>query len=203
MDDRAEAPNVTRMLLDLSGGDRAAFDRLVPVVYDELRGMARRHLDRERADHTLSTTALVHAAYVRLVDLTRVSWQDRAHFFAVAAGVMRRILIDWARAARAQKRGGAVAPLSLDAPPPGADAAGGPLDPPADTRADGLLALDEALDRLARRSERQARVVECRYFAGLTLDETAAALDVSPTTVKQDWRLARAWLYRELQGDAP
>jgi RNA polymerase sigma factor (TIGR02999 family) len=191
--------DVTRLLLDLSGGDEQALDRLLPLVYEELRRLARRHLGREREMHTLSTAELVHEAYCRLVDLTRMTWRDRAHFFAVAAGVMRRILVDWARARKAQKRGGDLVPLSLDALSP--DAAGGraALDLPADQRAEELLALDELLDRLALLNARQARVVEYRYFAGLSVEETAEALGISATTVKQDWMLARTWLYRELQ----
>ena len=182
--------DVTRLLHDLSGGDAEARDALLGAIYGELRRIAHGALGGERAAHTLTTTELVHEAYLRLVDVTRVSWQDRAHFFAVAARVMRRVLVDWARARRAGKRGGGEVPLSLD------DVAGGVADA---GRADELVALDEALDRLAARSERQARVVECRYFAGLTIEETAEALGVSPTTVKQDWVLARTWLFRELR----
>ena len=187
--------DVTRLLLDLSGGDRAAMDRLLPVIYGELRRIAHERLRRERDDHTLSTTELVHEAYLRLVDVTRVQWRDRAHFYAAAAGVMRRLLVDWARARRAEKRGGSADPISLDGM-----AGEGPAAP---VRPEELLALDEALDRLRVRSERQARVVECRYFAGLSIEETAEALGVSPTTVKDDWRLARTWLYRELRSTLP
>jgi RNA polymerase sigma factor (TIGR02999 family) len=187
--------DVTRLLLDLSGGSREAMDRLLPAIYGELRRIAQERLRRERDDHTLSTTDLVHEAYLRLVDVTRVQWRDRAHFYAAAAGVMRRLLVDWARAKHAEKRGGDARAISLDGM-----AGEGPAAP---TRPEELLALDEALDRLRARSERQARVVECRYFAGLSIEETAEALGVSATTVKDDWRIARAWLYRELRTALP
>jgi RNA polymerase sigma factor (TIGR02999 family) len=192
-------PDVTRLLVDLSAGDRAAADLLYPRVYGELLRLARERLRHERDGHTLATVDLVHEAYLRLVDGAAVGWQDRAHFFAVASSVMRRLLVDWARARRAAKRGGDRQPLSLDAAPSGAsdgvllDSVAAPV------RDDTLIELDEALTRLAARSDRQARVVECRYFGGLTIEETAEALGVSPSTVKDDWRLARAWLYRELQ----
>jgi RNA polymerase sigma factor (TIGR02999 family) len=187
--------DVTRLLLDLSGGDREAMDRLLPAIYGELRRIAQERLYREREGHTLSTTDLVHEAYLRLVDVTRVQWRDRAHFYAAAAGVMRRLLVDWARARHAAKRGGAADAVSLDAL-----AGEGPAAP---ARPEELLALDEALDHLRARSERQARVVECRYFAGLSIEETAEALGISPTTVKDDWRIARAWLYRALRTALP
>lgn len=183
-------PDVTRLLHDARSGAEGAHDRLLATVYQELNVIARAHLRRERPDHTLSSTALVHEAYVRMVDLTAVSWTGRAHFFAVASQAMRRVLVDWARARRADKRGGDAAPLSLDA---------AEIDPAAPARPDEIVALDEALRRLACRSERQARVVECRYFGGLSIEETAGALGVSPTTVKDDWRLARAWLFREMR----
>ena len=181
---------VTRLLIDLSAGDRAAAERLLPLVYAELQRLAHARLRHERDGHTLATVDLVHEAYLRLVDVTRVDWRDRSHFFAVAASVMRRLLVDWARGRAAGKRGGGQAALSLDALP-----GDGVASPP---RPESLVALDEALSRLALRSDRQARVVECRYFAGLSIEETATALGVSPTTVKDDWRLARAWLYRDM-----
>ncbi len=183
----ADSGDVTQWLHRLAAGDGAAADRLLPLVYAELRRIASERLRRERDGHTLAPTDLVHEAFLRLADATQVGWADRAHFFAVAAGVMRRLLVDWARARRAEKRGGGAPHVSLDAT--GAAPAVGAVD-----RAEALLALDEALADLARRSERQARVVECRYFAGLTIEETAEALGVSPTTVRVDWRLARAWL---------
>lgn len=182
--------NLTVLLRQLSSGDDEVMGHLLPAIYEELHRIAQERLYRERTGHTLSATDLVHEAYLRLVDQTRAAWRDRAHFFAAASVVMRRLLVDWARARQAQKRGGDESPISLD----DVDAP----DPEAPVRPDELVALDEALDLLALRSERQARVVECRYFAGLSIEETAEVLGVSPTTVKDDWRLARAWLYREV-----
>ncbi|HEX8298985.1 MAG TPA: sigma-70 family RNA polymerase sigma factor [Rubricoccaceae bacterium] len=192
----ADTADVTRLLTDLAAGNRGAADALLPLVYKELCGLASSRLRREREGHTLATTDLVHEAYLRLVDVTQVEWRDRGHFFAAAAGAMRRVLVDWARARQADKRGGTAMPLSLDSLADQGILAAAPM------RADDLLALDEALVRLAGLSERQARVVECRFFAGLSAEETAAALDVSEKTVQRDWRLARAWLYRETHPDA-
>jgi RNA polymerase sigma factor (TIGR02999 family) len=179
--------DVTGLLLDWSNGEEAAKSHLLEVVYGELRRLARARLRRERADHTLSPTALVHEAYVRLIDQQRVQWQGRAHFFAVAARIMRRILIDHARAHRAAKRG-------ADIRIPAARAEGVALPRDLD-----VLALDEALDRLAALDRRQSELVELRFFGGLNVEETAEVLAVSPVTVKRDWALARAWLYRELR----
>jgi RNA polymerase sigma factor (TIGR02999 family) len=162
-------------------------DELLPLVYDELRRIAHRQLRAERPDHTLSTTALVHEAYVKLVDQTRARWTDRAHFFAVASRAMRRILVDYARQGQAAKRGGGVRPVTLD------DAASMTED-----RADTLVAIDEALTRLAGLDERLSRVVECRFFGGLTEEETAMALRVTARTVRRDWVKAKGWLYNEL-----
>lgn len=167
----------------------------MPLVYEQLRGVAHRQLDAEPTGHTLSTTALVHETYLRLVDQTRADWQDRAQFFAVASRAMRRILIDYARRHRALRRGGQPdgsrpRPISLDE-----------ANLPVAERADAFLALDEALDRLADVDPRLARVVECRFFAGLTEEETAAALDVSKRTVAREWVVARGWLYEELSRD--
>jgi RNA polymerase sigma factor (TIGR02999 family) len=181
--------NVTQMLLDWGRGDRAALDRLMAVVYEDLRRQAARCLRRERPDHTLQTTALVHEAYMRLVDQRRVEWQDRAHFFAIAARVMRQVLVDHARRRNADKRGGAEDALPLDEA-----LAVGAEEPPVD-----LVALDEALGRLEALSARQARVVELRYFGGLSVEETAEVLGVSPATVKNDWAASRAWLRRQLE----
>jgi RNA polymerase sigma factor (TIGR02999 family) len=192
----ADAPDVTRLLRDHAAGRPAAGGPLLAAIYDELRQIARARLRGERDHHTLSTTGLVHEAYLRLVDVTRVEWRDRAHFYGAAAGVMRRVLIDWARARTAEKRGGEAAALSLDALVQNGELPDGP---PSPVPADDLLALDEALDTLARLSARQARVVECRFFAGLTIEETAEALGVSAKTVKQDWRLARTWLYAQIR----
>jgi RNA polymerase sigma factor (TIGR02999 family) len=169
-------------------------DRLMPLVYQQLRRVAHRQLGAEPTGHTLTTTALVHEAYLRLVDQTRAQWQDRVHFFAIAARAMRRILIDYARRHRAARRGGGPdgppTPVSLDT-----------VELSVAERAEALLALDEALDRLAAVDARLAQVVECRFFAGLTEGETAAALEVSQRTVAREWALAKGWLYQELRGE--
>ena len=182
-----EEIDVTQVLSEMAGGDPEALDRLRPVVYDNLRDLARRELRRERNDHTLSATAMVHEAYLRLVQLDNVSWEGRAHFFGAAAVAMRRILISYARTRNAQKRGGGAAHMPLE------DVVVAARERPAD-----VLALDEALERLKALNPRQAGVVECRFFAGMSLDETAAALGISNATVRRDWALARAWLNREL-----
>jgi len=182
-----ERLNATDLLLELSEGRPGALDRLIPLVYDELRHIAHGQLRGERPGHTLTTTALVHETYLRLVKIEQVEWRDRAHFFAVAARVMRRVLIDYARARQRDKRGGAPVQVPLS------EALNGLVQQP-----DDLLALEDALARLEVRSERQCRVVECRCFAGMSVEETAAALDTSPATVKRDWAFARAWLNREL-----
>jgi RNA polymerase sigma factor (TIGR02999 family) len=181
--------DVTQALLALSAGDRAALDGLLPVIYGRLREQANRALRRERPDHTLSPTALVHEAYLKLVRLERVVWQDRAHFFGACANEMRRILVDHARQRRADKRGAGAEHVSLENALEAAQA-----------RPAELVALDEALERLRELDERQVRIVECRFFAGMSVEETAEALDISPATVKRDWTLARAWLNRELSG---
>jgi RNA polymerase sigma factor (TIGR02999 family) len=178
---------VTELLNDWSKGDKRALDRLVPLVYDELRRIARRHLSREEPSHTLQSTALVHEAYMRLVDQNRVQWQNRAHFFGVAGQLIRRILVDHARRRHASKRGGAQPSLLLDESVAAAS----------DNNVD-LLALDDALNDLSALDVQQARVVELRFFAGLTIAESAEALGISPTTVQRDWTVARAWLYRYL-----
>jgi len=183
-----EGGGVTRLLLEWGAGDRAALDRLVPLVFDELRRLAQSYLRRERADHTLQPTALVNEAYLRLVDQQGLRWQSRAHFFGIAANLMRQILVDHARRRAAEKRGGAdLQRLSLTQ----AERVVG--------RADvDVLALNEALDRLAEFDPQQARIVELKFFAGLTIEETAEVLGVSHATVERDWKLARAWLKREL-----
>ena len=192
----AEDPEaITEALGALRNGAPDAMDRLAPLVYERLRRIAHRQLRAEPVGHTLSTTALVHEAYLRLVDQTRAEWQDRGHFFAVASGAMRRILVDYARRYRAARRGGGedgapVRPISLDN-----------TEIPAAERADALVALDEALERLGRLDERQARVVECRFFGGLSEAETAAALGISQRTVAREWVTARGWLYQELRRD--
>jgi len=179
---------VSGLLRAWSDGDQRALERLTPVVYDELHRLARRYMRRERSGHSLQTTALVNEAYMRLVDYRRMEWQDRAHFFAVAAQVMRRILVEHARRHNL-KRGGGVQHMSLEQ----AAVVGG------DEDAD-LTALDDAMNALARIDSRKVRVVEMRFFGGLSVEETAEVLKVSPITVKREWRAARAWLYRELTG---
>lgn len=188
MDSRDHAqPDVTALLRQVSVGNRQAMDTIIPLVYRELRSIAHHHLRREDPGHTLNTTALVHETYLRLVDLRRIEWQHRTHFFAMASRMMRRILVNYARRRKRVKRGGGRARLALSE-----------LDLPIDENLDALLALDEALRRLEAANERRCRVVECRFFAGLSIEETAEALGVSPGTVKRDWRLARLWLNRQL-----
>ena len=183
----ARSHEVTRLLHELRGGNEDALDQLVPLVYEDLRRIARRQLLRERAGHTLSTTDLVHEAYGRLVDLDHVEWQDRAHFCAVAAQAMRRILVDYARRRNAQKRGGQHPHLSLDENRIAVD-----------DQAELVLSLDQALTRLSAFDERLGQVVEYRYFGGLTEEEAAEVLGVSARTVRRDWSKAKAWLFREL-----
>ena len=182
--------SVSDLLVLAASGNGEALDRAFPFVYDELRRLAHRQLRLEPSGHTLGTTALVHEAYLRLVDQTRTDWQDRAHFMAIAATAMRRILVDHARRHHASKRGGRAVRLPLE----------NIEQLPEAERSDFLVALDDALARLAGLDARQARVVECKFFAGLTEDETAAALGIGLRTVKRDWAKARSWLYRELGG---
>lgn len=182
---------VSQLLRDWSNGDKTAFDKLMPLVYAELRRMARRYMDRRQVAHTLQTTALIHEAYLRLVDQQEVHWQNRAHFFAVAATAMRHILVDHARTRQAAKRGGGIQQVTLD------EAAIVSVEQAAE-----LVALDDALQSLAAFDPRKSRVVELKYFGGLTVEETAEALQVSPETVARDWRLARTWLLRELSNTA-
>jgi len=180
---------VTGLLIAWGAGDESAFERLVPLVHAELRRLAHREMGRERAGHTLQTTALVNEAYLRLIDVSRVQWQDRAHFFAMSARLMRRILVDHARSRQSQKRGGATRKVSFEEalvviPERGSD----------------LVALDDALQALAAVDARKSQVVELRYFGGLSVEESAEALRVSPGTIMRDWRLAKVWLLRELSG---
>jgi RNA polymerase sigma factor (TIGR02999 family) len=176
--------DLTELLLASQAGSQEAMDRLVPLVYDELKVLAAHYLRAERPDHTLQTTALVHEAYVKLVNQQGLTWQSRAHFFGIAAQAMRRILVDNARRKKVRDDGGHV---TLDDNIPGSDVAGS-----------DVIAVDEALERLARLDARQARIVELRYFAGLTIEQTAEALGISPATVKREWVSAKAWLMREL-----
>ena len=178
---------ITRLLQAWAGGDQAALEQLAPLIYGELHRMARRHMRRERTGNTLQTTALVNETFVRLVDVKNVRWQDRAHFFAIAGRLMRRILVDRARARAAGKRGGDVACVNLDES----------LDAVPDRGAE-LIRLDESLDALAQLDPRKARVVEMRFFGGLNVEEIAEVLRISSRSVMRDWSLARAWLVREL-----
>jgi len=188
---------VTDLLQAWAGGNETALQKLLPLVYDELRRQARRFMRAQPSGHTLQTTALVHEAYLRLVDHTRVEWQSRAHFFGVAAKAMRSILVDHARAGRRAKRGGGALAITLEEAGIAAHAVGG------DQSAVDLLALDEALERLAQRDPRKSQLVELRYFGGLGLEEAAALLGISPATAKRDWVTARAWLRRELSDARP
>jgi len=183
---------VTQVLVDWSAGDKNAAQRLMPLVYDELRSLARSYLQRERSDHTLQATGLVHEAYLRLVDQSSTNWQNRAHFFAVAAKVMRRILVDHARSHRAEKRGGDREKIEFNE---------GLLTP--GERAVDLIALDEALEELGTFDARQSQIVELRFFGGLTNEEIGEALHISPRTIKREWRLAKAWLRRQIASGEP
>jgi RNA polymerase sigma factor (TIGR02999 family) len=178
---------VTQLLIDWSKGDKAAFDRLIPVVHAELRRLARNYMARENPGHTLQTSALINEAYIRLVDQQSVPWQNRAHFFGVAAQVMRHILIDHARSHRFAKRGGGARKVPLEE----ALAI-------TDQRADELIAMDDALTYLATLDPRKSKLIELRFFGGLSIEETAEAMEVSPITVTREWRSAKAWLHREM-----
>jgi RNA polymerase sigma factor (TIGR02999 family) len=185
-------PEVTRLLLAWGDGNEAALEQLAPLVYNELRRLARRHMGRERVGHTLQATALVNEVYLRLVDINQVRWQNRAHFFAMSARLMRRVLVDFARAKHYQKRGGGAQRVTLD----DALAVCG-------ERGNDLVAVDDALQALAAVDARKGQVVEMRFFGGLSVEETAEALHVSVDTVMRDWKLAKAWLLRELKGQRP
>ncbi len=181
-------PEVTALLLAWGHGDDAAFDRLVPMVHAELRRIARRHMGHERVGHTLQPTALVNEAYLKLVDARQVKWQDRAHFFAMSSRLMRRVLVDWARARGYQKRGAGAHNVTLD------EGRVGVVEQPAD-----IIALDDALKALAVIDPRKSQVVELRFFGGLSIEGTAEALGASERTVKRDWTMAKLWLLRELR----
>jgi len=183
----AQTHEVTQLLIDWSNGDRAALDKLVPVVDRELRRLAHHYMSRERADHTLQTTALVNEAFVRLVNRKNIQWQNRAHFFGIAAQLMRAILVDHARSHACVKRGGGAGKLELDE----ALAV-------SQQKASEVIALDDALNQLALIDAQQSRIVELRFFGGLTVEEAAEVLHVSPATIKREWSSAKAWLYREL-----
>ena len=180
--------DATELLVAWSNGDESAFDKLVPLVYQELRALAKRYMRRERPDHTLQATALVNEAYTRLIDVNRIQWQNRTHFLAVAAQTMRRILVEFARQRHRQKRGGDAMRVTID------DA----IDIAQDSSAD-LVALNDALSALATFDPRMSQIVELRFFGGLTVQETADVLNVSPETVMRDWKTAKAWLLREIR----
>ncbi len=183
---------VTQVLIDWNSGDKGAADRLMPLVYDELRSLARRYLQRERADHTLQATGLVHEAYLRLVEQDSMSWENRAHFFSVAAQVMRHLLVDHARSHQAAKRGGVREKLEFD------EALAPSEEPTVD-----LLALDDALKELVAFDERKSRIVELRFFGGLTTEEIGDVLAISPSTIRREWRIAKAWLRRKIMDGEP
>lgn len=188
------ADDLTGLLIEWGQGDKAALDRLTPLVYDEIRRIAHRYVQREREGQTLQTTALVNEAYLRLAGSANITWQNRAHFYAVTAQVMRRILIDHARRRQYVKHGGETQRVAFEV----AISEVGLMSQP---RAAELLALDEALDELARLDPRKSRVVELRYFGGLSLEETAKVLEVSLMTVRRDWRAAKAWLFRRMRDE--
>ena len=190
MEENAEkSPQITLLLKEWSDGRREALDALMPLIYEELRRQAGRYLRKERGNHTLQTTALINEAYLKLIDQREVVWQNRAHFFAIAAQAMRRILVDYARERHREKRGGAAENLPLDEA----------LTIATPEKSVDLVALDEALNQLAKFDARQARVVELRYFSGLSIDETAEILGVSNVTVRRDWDLAKSWLHLQLK----
>lgn len=182
------SPEITKLLIAWGQGDQTALDELMPLVYAELRKLAKNYMRQQRPDHTLQTTALVNEAYLRLIDSSRVNWQNRTHFFAISANLMRRVLVDFARAKTSLKRGGERIQVTLDEK----------IEIPSEKAMD-LVALDEALQMLATMNERQSRIVELRYFGGLNEEEIAETLNISTRTVRRDWNIARAWLYRELE----
>jgi RNA polymerase sigma-70 factor, ECF subfamily len=192
MPDQQPATSVTVLLARAHSGDSSALADVFPLIYDELRGLARQQLRREPDGHTLSPTALVHEAYMRLIDYSRMEWAGRAHFMAVAATAMRRILVDHARGHRSVKRGGMLRRVSIDDVELGTE-----------ERAELLIAIDDALGRLKEIDERQAQVVECRFFGGMTEEETAAALGIGLRTAKRDWAKAKSWLHREIAAEYP
>jgi RNA polymerase sigma factor (TIGR02999 family) len=191
MEAQAQSMQITQLLSRWGEGDRSALDELTPLVYDELRRLAHRHMSGERPDHTLQTTALVNEAYLKLADQAHASWSNRAHFFAVAAREMRRILVNYALSYKAQKRGGGAAKVELDQ-----------VALVAATQSNEVIELNEALDRLNELEPRKAQIVELKYFGGLTQDEIAEVLKISAVTVRREWRFAKAWLYHELRSAA-
>jgi RNA polymerase sigma-70 factor, ECF subfamily len=192
MPEQQSTASVTELLVRARAGDASALAAVFPLIYTELHRLASHQLRQEPDGHTLSPTALLHEAYIRLIDYTRMEWNGRSHFLAVASTAMRRILVDHARSHRSEKRGGALRRVPLDS-----------ADLPPEERAELLIALDDALGRLKALDVRQARVVECRFFGGMTEDETAEALGIGLRTVKRDWARARSWLYRDIYADTP
>lgn len=188
---------VTRLLQQVQTGDSEAIDRLFAVVYDTLRALAHRQREQWQGDYTLNTTAIVHEAYLKLFDQKKSEWVSQAHFLSVASKAMRHILVDYARRRKAEKRGGSAPKVSLDE----VRTPSGDVITITEEKADSLVALDHALERLAEIEPREAKVVECRFFGGMTIAETASVLGVSPMTVKRDWAMAQAWLLREMQSD--
>lgn len=188
------AADVTQLLVNWSKGDQASLDQLLPLVYGELRRLASSYLRRERSNHTLQSTALVHEAFMRLVNQQDVQWKNRAHFYAIAAQMIRRILVDYARSQHAEKRGSGAVKLALDEAMAVAQTPATDID---------LLGLNDALDQLAALDERQSRIVELRFFAGLSIEETAEVMHLSAATIKREWQTARAWLFREMTNNAP
>ena len=185
---KTSSQQLTQMLIQLSEGNAQMVDDILPLIYDELRRLAGNYLRRERSDHTLQPTALVHEAYIKLIDQTQVKWQNRAHFFGIAANIMRRILVDYARQHKAEKRGGAAEKMPLEEE----------ILIVSERKSAELLALDEALENLAKIDSQKSKIVELRYFGGLSVEETAEVLGVSEITVKRHWRMAKAWLYGQL-----
>ena len=185
---KTSSQQLTQMLIQLCEGSAQIVDVILPLIYDELRRLAGSYLRRERSDHTLQPTALVHEAYIKLIDQTQVKWQNRAHFFGIAANIMRRILVDYARQHKAEKRGGAAEKMPLEEE----------ILIVSEGKSAELLALDEALENLAKLDPQKSKIVELRYFGGLSVEETAEVLGVSEITVKRHWRMAKAWLYGQL-----
>jgi RNA polymerase sigma factor (TIGR02999 family) len=194
----SRSSTVTRLLMEVREGSDSAFDELVPLIYEELRGLAHAQRNVWHGTETLDTTALTHEAYLKLAGQTQLDWESRAHFRSIAARAMRQILIDYARAKRTQKRGGEHVRVSLDDLKV-ADPGAAPEHDPAGDQAEALIALDESLKRLRDRDARQNRIVECRFFGGMTIEDTAAALRISTATVERDWAMAKAWLYRDMR----
>ena len=186
-----DSQDVTRLLVQMKQGERAAVEQLLPLVYDELHALAHRQRFKWRDHQTVNTTALVHECYLQMIDQAQVDWNDRAHFFRVAAQAMRYILMNYVKAKRRDKRGGGQQRVEMSK-----------AELVAEEQEETLLALDEALETLAQENDRQRQITECRFFGGMNIEETAAALDISPATVKRDWALARVWLYRAMKEDA-